>query len=130
MAFIGMMRASAILLIIMNSLLPGTFAQVGDYLTAGPCIQDASYDPVFQYSGGQDAGMTPYLCLQNCMAQQAHQRYDKELVVGLTQGDLCLCGYDYAQKLQANLVEELVPTATFCSVQCSGDANLVCGGDF
>ena len=30
------------------------------------------------------------------------QRYDKELVVGLTQGDLCLCGYDYAEKLLAN----------------------------
>ena len=30
------------------------------------------------------------------------QRYDKELVVGLTQGDLCLCGYDYAKKLLAN----------------------------
>ena len=30
------------------------------------------------------------------------QRYDKELVVGLTQGDLCLCGYDYASKLLAN----------------------------
>ena len=70
LAFIGMMRASAILLIIMNSLLPGTFAQVGnlllvvfllwikapfstsshpqvgDYLTAGPCIQDASCESI------------------------------------------------------------------------------------
>ena len=73
MAFIGMMRASVILLIIMSSLLPGTFAQVGnllldeflllwikasfstssysqvgDYLSAGPCIQDASCEsPLF-----------------------------------------------------------------------------------
>ena len=71
MAFIRMMRASVILLIIMNSLLPGTFAQVGnlllvgflllwikapfstssysqvgDYLTAGPCIQDASCESI------------------------------------------------------------------------------------
>ena len=61
---------------------------------------------MFQYSGGQDAGedikdkileqtkslvifsssgMTPYLCLQNCMAQQAHQvpfsRKDEILIV-------------------------------------------------
>ncbi len=26
------------------------------------------------------------------------QRYDKELVVGLTQGGFCLCGYDYQRK--------------------------------
>ena len=26
------------------------------------------------------------------------QRYDAELVAGLTQGSLCLCGYDYQKK--------------------------------
>ena len=71
LAFIEMMRASVILMIIMNSFFPGTFAQVGnlllveflllsikapfstssysqvgDYLTAGPCIQDASCESI------------------------------------------------------------------------------------
>ncbi len=39
--------------------------------------------------------MTPYMCLENCMRQQLHQRYDKELFFGITQGTRCLCGYDY-----------------------------------
>ena len=39
--------------------------------------------------------MTPYMCLENCMKQQLHQRYDKELFFGITQGTRCLCGYDY-----------------------------------
>ena len=39
---------------------------------------------------------------QNSKNEFEFQRYDKELVVGLTQGDLCLCGYDYASKLLAN----------------------------
>ena len=50
---------------------------------------------MFRYSGGDDAAMTPYLCLENCMRQQLHQRYDKELFFGITQGTRCLCGYDY-----------------------------------
>ena len=29
------------------------------------------------------------------MRQQLHQRYDKELFFGITQGTRCLCGYDY-----------------------------------
>ena len=58
-------------------------------------------DPVFQYSGGEDEAMTPYQCLKNCMAQQLHQRYDKEMVFGITQGTVCLCGYDYEKKKYA-----------------------------
>ena len=58
-------------------------------------------DPVFRYSGGEDSVMTPYLCLENCMGQQLHQRYDKNLVVGITQGTMCLCGYDYELKKAA-----------------------------
>ena len=50
---------------------------------------------MFRYSGGGDPAMTPYMCLENCMRQQLHQRYDKELFFGLTQGTRCLCGYDY-----------------------------------
>ena len=50
---------------------------------------------MFRYSGGDDPAMTPYMCLENCMRQQLHQRYDKELFFGLTQGTRCLCGYDY-----------------------------------
>ena len=46
--------------------------------------------------------MTPYLCLENCMGQQLHQRYDKNLVVGITQGTMCLCGYDYELKKAAS----------------------------
>ena len=30
-------------------------------------------DPVFVYSGGEDAAMTPYKCIVHCMAQQLHQ---------------------------------------------------------
>ena len=56
---------------------------------------------MFRYSGGEDSVMTPYLCLENCMGQQLHQRYDKNLVVGITQGTMCLCGYDYELKKAA-----------------------------
>ena len=45
--------------------------------------------------------MTPYMCMENCMGQQLHQRYDKNLVVGITQGTMCLCGYDYELKKAA-----------------------------
>ena len=45
--------------------------------------------------------MTPYQCMRNCQAQQLHQRYDKQLVVGMTQGTVCLCGYDYERKKAA-----------------------------
>ena len=58
-------------------------------------------DPVFRYSGGEDDVMTPYMCMENCMGQQLHQRYDKNLVVGITQGTMCLCGYDYELKKAA-----------------------------
>ena len=54
---------------------------------------------MFQYSGGQHPHMTPRTCLTNCLSQQLGQRYDHQLVVGLTQGGLCLCGYDYDTKL-------------------------------
>ena len=62
--------------------------------------------------------MTPYECIKNCMRQGFHQvsiqtcnnhpsplflqRYDKKMVVGLTQGTFCLCGYDYEKKKEAN----------------------------
>ena len=62
-------------------------------------------DPVFQYSGGEGDSMTPYDCLKNCMAQQLHQRYDKEMVFGITQGTICLCGYDYEKKKAAGCKE-------------------------
>ena len=66
-----------------------------------PALTEPSDDPVFRYSGGEDNLMTPYLCLENCMGQQLHQRYDKNLVVGITQGTMCLCGYDYELKKAA-----------------------------
>ena len=68
-----------------------SFAYIGDFKKTGACIYDASRmyfkymktvglnqyllsdDPVFVYNGGQDESMTPYQCLVNCMAQQAHQ---------------------------------------------------------
>ena len=49
---------------------------------------------------------------QNSKNEFEFQRYDKELVVGLTQGDLCLCGYDYASKLLANC--EIFLFVCFC----------------
>ena len=58
-------------------------------------------DPVFRYSGGESDQMTPYMCMENCMSQQLHQRYDKDMFIGITQGTLCLCGYDYELKLSA-----------------------------
>ena len=46
------------------------------------------------------------------------QRYDKDLVIGLTQSTVCLCGYDYDAKMTAGLVEELTPYDTFCTHAC------------
>ena len=46
------------------------------------------------------------------------QRYDKNLVIGLTQSTVCLCGYDYDEKNTAGLVEELTPYDTFCTHTC------------
>ena len=98
------------------------------------------------YSGGEDSNMTPYKCLKNCMAQQLHQvrtdgvdgptcilsstnrlqRYDKDLVIGLTQSTVCLCGYDYDAKMTAGLVEELTPYDTFCTHTCCEVQDLLC----
>ena len=68
---------------------------------SSPLQFHSSDDPVFRYSGGEDDVMTPYMCLENCMGQQLHQRYDKNMVVGITQGTMCLCGYDYELKKAA-----------------------------
>ena len=59
-----------------------------------------------------------------------YQRYDKDLVIGITQATICLCGYDYDAKLAAGLVEELPPlsngTSMFCTHKCCPDTSGVC----
>ena len=57
---------------------------------------------MFLYSGGHDTAMTPYKCLTRCVSQKLHQRYDKQLVVGITEKYYCLCGYDYDIKASAS----------------------------
>ena len=78
--------------------------------------------------------MTPYMCLENCMKQELHQRYDKTLFFGITQRELCLCGYDYEEKKTAGTVHVL--DDTMCEYYCCGgscpDEGGVhkCGGEF
>ena len=66
--------------------------------------------------------MTPYMCLENCMRQQLHQRYDKDMFFGITQGTRCLCGYDYELRKAIGgncyVTSLLVNHCTFCS--CPG----------
>ena len=54
-----------------------------------------------------------------------HQRYDKDLVIGITQATICLCGYDFDAKQAAGLVEEL-DTDKFCPHKCCPDTSGVC----
>ena len=74
---------------------------------------------MFRYSGGDDAAMTPYMCLENCMRQQLHQRYDKELFFGITQGTRCLCGYDYElrKSIGGNIISSGAVVISHVSVQ-------------
>ena len=90
-------------------------------------------DPLFRYSGGEDAAMTPYMCLENCMRQQLHQRYDKDLFFGITQGSMCLCGYDYEIKKAAGVVQDITDDLCeyyCCSGSCPNGEVYKCGGEF
>ena len=51
--------------------------------------------PTYRYSGGRHDGLTPKICFDSCAIQGITQGTDKNLTIGLTRGDICLCGVDF-----------------------------------
>ena len=72
------------------------------HLCSPPIKPSWPADPIFVYSGGSSSTMTPMACLESCQATQLSQDYTRKLVIGLSQGTHCFCGFDYEQKLAAS----------------------------
>ena len=73
-----------------------------------------------------DPDATPYHCYLGCLTQDFLQ-VGRPITIGMTSGNICLCGLEAKLDQMIEVAEE--DRLTFCSQMCTNEAS-VCGGPY
>ena len=71
-------------------------------------------NPIFSYTAGWLANASPYNCYLECLKMDV-VRIDRPITIGLSEGNICLCGYESGDQLNIHGTQTVLLVAiNFC----------------